>query len=62
LEIRPVVEGTKLVLLANQLHRLAVRDRPGKRFDSLRPAALRPRSDGEEQRILDELRSLGYIE
>jgi len=31
-------------------------------WGSIEHAALRPRSDGEEQRILDELRSLGYIE
>jgi len=31
-------------------------------WGSTEHAALQPRSDGEEQRILDELRSLGYIE
>jgi len=31
-------------------------------WGSTRDAALRPQSDGEEQMILDELRSLGYIE
>ena len=31
-------------------------------WGSTEHAALRPHSDGEEQRILDELRSLGYIE
>ena len=31
-------------------------------WGSTEHAALRPRSDGEEQRILDELRSLGYIQ
>ena len=31
-------------------------------WGSIEHAALRPRSDGEEQRILDELRSLGYIQ
>jgi len=31
-------------------------------WGSIEHAALRPQSDGEEQRILDELRSLGYIQ